>query len=95
MASDVHDHWPFTLWSETLPSNDAASLLIWPRSGQIWVVAYWNQEFHTELSFATLAQAEAWGHELRRVLREDALAGALLGYGRDVVSRLQAQCSTT
>ena len=88
-----HDrHRSFTLWFETLPSGDAAQLVIWPRSTQVRVVLHWNHEFHSERCFTTLKAAEAWGYELHCRLQQDALAGVLLGYDQDVLARLQAQC---
>ena len=95
MDLDTDTGRPFTLWFETLPSDDTARLLIWPHTGQVKVVLYWNQELHSERRFTTLDAAQAWGYELHNVLMQDALAGALLGYDRDVLDQLQAQCSAT
>ena len=86
---------PHTLWFETLPSNDTARLLIRPRAGQVQVVLYWNEELHSERIFPTQQAAEVWGHEFHRVLLQDSLAGALLGYDSQVIARLQAQCPLT
>ncbi len=94
MSYDDPAHQPFTLWYDTLPSDDTARLLIWPRSDQVHAVFYWNQEFQTKRTFTTRKAAEAWGNELHRVLQQDALAGALLGYDREVLARLQEQCLT-
>ena len=52
MVYDPDAHRPFTLWLETLPSNDTARLLIWPRSEQVQVELYWNRELHSEASGA-------------------------------------------
>ena len=79
---------PYTLWFETLPSNDTARLLVSLRSRRFHVTLYWNQKYHSERSFATLEDAEAWGYKLHTVVMHDALAGALLGYDPEVVSRL-------
>ncbi len=95
MASDADAHRPFTLWLETLPSSDTARLRIQQRSEQVHVVLYWNQEVHSERRFTTLEAAETWGYELLCAFQDDALAGVLLGYDRDVLARLQAQCSLT
>ena len=95
MDSAPDAHLPFNLWFETLPSEDTARLLIRPRTGQVDVELHWNQQPHSQRSFATLDAAQAWGYELHHVLMQDALAGALLGYDRDVLDRLQAQCSAT
>ena len=84
---------PFTLWFETLPSNDTARLLISSHLDQVDARLYWNQRFHTKRSFATLDAAKAWGYELHQVLIQDALAGALLGYDSEVLAQLQARCS--
>ena len=86
---------PFTLWFETLPTSDTARLLVWPRAEQVRVVFFWNQEFHSQRSFATLEAAESWGHDFRRVIQQDALAGVLLGYDTDVLEQLQARCLGT
>lgn len=86
---------PFTLWFETLPTSDTARLLVWPRAEQVRVVFFWNHEFHSQRSFATLEAAESWGYDFHRVILQDALAGALLGYDPDVLEQLQARCSTT
>ena len=91
MTADPHR--PFTLWFDTLPSGDTARLLIWPRPKPVRVVLFWNRAFHSVRGFATRETAEAWGYALHDVLRQDALAGALLGYDDDVLDRLQAQCS--
>ncbi len=86
---------PFTLWFETLPTSDTARLLVWPRAEQVRVVFFWNHEFHSQRSFATLEAAESWGRDLHRVIQQDALAGMLLGYDPDVLEQLQARCSAT
>ena len=88
MVYDTDAHRPFTLWLETLPSNDTTRLLIWPRSEQVQVELYWNRELHSERRFATCEAAEAWGYQLHRVVLRDALAGALLGYDHEVITRL-------
>ncbi len=88
MAYDPDAHRPFTLWFETLPSNDTARLLIWPQSGHVQVELYWNRELHSERRFPTREAAEAWGCELHRVVLRDAIVGALLGYDREVITRL-------
>jgi len=88
MSNAAHTRQPYTLWFETLPSNDTARLAISPQSGRFHVTLYWNQEHHSERSFSTLEDAEAWGDELRAIVMQDALAGALLGYDQDVVTRL-------
>ena len=85
-APDAHR--PFTLWLETLPSNDTSRLMIWPRPGHVQVELYWNRELHSERRFTTREAAEAWGYELHRVVLRDALVGTLLGYDREVVTRL-------
>ena len=95
MVDDPDAHESGTLWFETLPSNDTARLLVQARSGQVHVVFYWNEEFHSERSFVTRHAAETWGYEFRRMLLQDALAGALLGYDRQVIARLEAQCPLT
>ena len=95
MENDTDTCEPYTLWFETLPSSDTARLVIWYRSGHVKVVLHWNQRFHSERSFATLESAEAWGREFRDLLEQDALAGALLGYDHDVLTRLQDQCTLT
>ena len=84
MVFDPDAHRPFTLWFETLPSNDTARLLIWPRSEHVQVELYWNRALHSERRFTTREAAEAWGC----VVLRDALTGALLGYDREVVTRL-------
>ena len=86
---------PFTLWFETLPTSDTARLLVWPRAEQVRVVFFWNHEFHSQRSFATLEAAESWGHDFHRVIQQDALAGVLLGYDTDVLEQLQSRCSGT
>ena len=91
MTADAHR--PFTLWFDTLPSGDTARLLIWPHPEHVRVVLFWNQEFHSVRGFTSRETAEAWGYALHDILRQDALAGALLGYDDDVLDRLQAQCS--
>lgn len=79
---------PYTLWFETLPSRDTARLMISPRAGQFHVAVYWNQQYHSDRSFATVEDAESWGTALHSVVMQDALAGALLGYDPDVITRL-------
>jgi hypothetical protein len=88
VAYDPDTHRPFTLWLETLPGNDTARLLIWPRSGHVQVELYWNRELHSERRFPTREAAEAWGYELHRVVLRDTLVGALLGYDREVFTQL-------
>ena len=88
MVYETDAYRPFTLWFETLPSNDTARLLIWPQSGHVQGELYWNRELHSERRFTTREAAEAWGCELHRVVLRDAIAGALLGYDREVVTRL-------
>ncbi len=90
MACDPDDPQSYTLWFETLPSDDTARLLIGPGAGAVQVVLFWNGELHTERTFATIDAAEAWGYQLHRRLEQDALAGALLGYDDDVLARLIA-----
>ena len=92
MLNNTETQRPFTLWFETLPSNDTARLLISPYSDHFTVKLYWNQQFHTERSFSTLEKAKTWGYELHHVLMQDALAGALLGYDDEVLTQLQARC---
>lgn len=94
MAIQTDPHRPFTLWFETLPTSDTARLLIWPRANEVKVVLYWNREFHSERTFGSLDAAEAWGHQLHDVIQHDALAGLLLGYDQEVLTRLQAQASS-
>ena len=62
--------------------------MVSPRAGQFHVALYWNQRYHSERSFTTVEDAEAWGTELHSVVMQDALAGALLGYDQDVITRL-------
>ena len=93
MTSDAAVHRPFTLWLETLPTEDTARVLIWPGAEETRVVFYWNYRFHSVRCFTSRATAEAWGYELHRVLRDDVLAGVLLGYDREVLDRLQSLCS--
>ncbi len=95
MAPDAAVQKPFTLWFETLPTSDTARLLVWPRPGQVRVVFFFNNEFHSQRSFATVDEAESWGYDFHRVIQQDALAGVLLGYDPDVLERLQARCSPT
>ncbi len=90
MACAPNDTQPYTLWFETLPSDDTARLLIWPGVDDVQVVLFWNGELHTERTFATIEAAEDWGYRLHRALERDALAGALLGYDDDVLARLIA-----
>ena len=90
MACDLDASQPYTLWFETLPSDDTARLLIWPGVGEVQVVLFWNGDVHTERTFATIEAAEDWGYRLHRALERDALAGALLGYDDDVLARLIA-----
>ena len=61
MACDPDDPPPYTLWFETLPSDDTARLLIGPGAGAVQVVLFWNGELHTERTFATIEAAEDWG----------------------------------
>ena len=84
------DPQPYTLWYDTLPSDDTARLLIWPRAGEVQVVLFWNGDVHSERTFATIEAAEEWGCQLYQRLEQDALAGALLGYDHDVLARLIA-----
>ena len=79
---------PYTLWYETLPSDDTARLTIAQREERFHATLYWNRERHSERSFATRDDAEAWGYELHAIVLQDALAGALLGYDGDVVTTL-------
>ena len=72
----------YTLWFET------ARLVVAPDAGQFRVTLYWNREEHSERAFTTQDEAEAWGYELHTIVMRDALAGALLGYDADVVTRL-------
>ena len=88
MSDDAYTTQPYTQWFETLPSGDTARLTISPRPGSSRVTLYWNQECHSERSFPTVETAEAWGSELRTIVMQDALAGALLGYDADTVTRL-------
>ena len=90
MACDPDGPQPYTLWFDTLPSDDTARLLIWPRAGEVQVVLFWNGDVHSERTFATIEAAEEWGYQLYRRLEQDALAGALLGYDHDVLARLIA-----
>ena len=90
MACDSTDPQPYTLWFETLPSDDTARLLIWPGAGEVQVVLFWNGDVHAERTFATIETAEDWGYWLHRALEQDALAAALLGYDDDVLARLIA-----
>ncbi len=85
---------PFTLWFETLPSEDSARLVIRSQVGQVEAVFVWNGIEHSTRRFADASAAHAWGYELREVLLRDALAGALLGYDADVLARLQGQCTS-
>jgi len=87
MTHDDH-HQPFTLWFETLASEDTAGLLVCRASDQVTAVLYFNEHFHSERRFETPDAAAAWGYELRRVLLQDALAGALLGYDGDVLTQM-------
>ena len=94
MADDTGVPKPFTLWFETLPTSDTARLLVWPRADQVRVVFFWNHEFHSQRSFATLEAAESWGYDFHRAIQQgQKLAGALLGYDPEVFDRLQEQCS--
>lgn len=88
MNDETYATRPYTLWFETLASSDTARLTISPLTGRFHVTLYWNQTQHSERSFSTLEDAEAWGCELRTIVMQDALAGALLGYDQDVVTRL-------
>ena len=90
MACDLDASPPYTLWFETLPSDDTARLLIGPGAGAVQVVLFWNEDVHTERTFATIEAAEDWGYRLYRALEQDALADALLGYDDDVLARLIA-----
>ena len=90
MAADPDDPQPYTLWFDTLPSDDTARLLIRPSAGEVQVVLFWNGDAHAERTFATIDAAEAWGYRLYRGLEQDALAGALLGYDDDALARLLA-----
>ena len=83
----------FTLWFETLPTGDRARLLIRSGSPEVHVVLYWNDQLHSERRFATQEAAEKWGNRFHDVLRQDAVAGLLLGYDRDALVRLQDHCS--
>ncbi|MEE2790535.1 MAG: hypothetical protein VX453_02760 [Acidobacteriota bacterium] len=83
----------FTLWFETLPTGDTARLLVRSELSEVHVVFYWNDEFHSERRFASQEAAEAWGNQFHDVLRQDAVAGLLLGYDRDALARLQDHCS--
>ena len=88
MTDEAYDTEPYTLWFETLPSNDTARLTVALRSGRFHATLFWNREQHSERSFATLDDAEAWGYELHAIVMQDALAGVLLGYDADVVTKL-------
>ena len=90
MACDPDDPPPYTLWFETLPSDDTARLLIGPGVDHVQVVLFWNGDLHSEQTFATIEAAEDWGYRLYRALEQDALADALLGYDDDVLARLMA-----
>ncbi len=90
MTCGPDDSPPYTLWFDTLPSDDTARLLIGPGAGEVRVVLFWNGDVHTERTFATIEAAEDWGYRLHRALEQDALAGALLGYDDDVLARLMA-----
>ena len=90
MACDPHAPQPYTLWFDTLPSNDTARLLIGPGAGEVQVVLFWNGDVHAERTFATIEAAEDWGYRLYRGLEQDALAGALLGHDDDVLAGLKA-----
>ena len=71
MADDTGVPKPFTLWFETLPTSDTARLLVWPRADQVRVVFFWNHEFHSQRSFATLEAAESWGYDFHRAIQQD------------------------
>jgi hypothetical protein len=90
MACDSNDPQPYTLWFETLPSDDTARLLIRPGAGKAQVVLFCNGDVRAERTFATIETAEDWGYWLHRTLEQDALAAALLGYDDDLLARLIA-----
>ena len=79
---------PYTLWYETLPSDDTARLTIARRGERFHAALFWNRKPHSERSFSTRDDAEAWGYELHAIVMQDALAGVLLGYDADVVTTL-------
>ena len=83
----------FTLWFESLPTGDTARLLIRSDLQEVHAVLYWNDQLHSERRFATQEAAEKWGNRFHDVLRQDAVAGLLLGYDRDALVRLQDHCS--
>ena len=76
MACDPDDSPPYTLWFETLPSDDTGRLLISPCADEVQGVLFWNGDLHTERTFATIEAAEVWGYRLHRALERDALVGA-------------------
>jgi len=82
-----------TLWFETLPTGDTARLFIRSDLPEIHAVLYWNDQLHSERRFATQEAAEKWGNRFLDVLKQDAVAGLLLGYDRDALVRLQDHCS--
>ena len=89
---DVHPS--VTLWFETLSTGDTARLCIRSTElSEVDVAFYWNNELHSHRRFGTKEEAEAWGIKFRDVLRQDTIAGVLLGYDRDVLERLQENCS--
>lgn len=88
MTEPTHPPPAYTLWFETLPSGDTARLVVASRDEQYHVTLYWNREQHSERAFAARKDADAWGYELHAIVMQDALAGALLGYDPEVVSKL-------
>ena len=79
MACAPDDPQPYTLWFDTLPSDDTARLLIWPCASEVRVVLFWNGDVHAQRIFATIETAEDWVYRLHRALEQDALTSALLG----------------